>query len=218
MQIIIIREKQTKKNAIEQFNKNLISYIQQAYNFMTEGNTESLVFPIVPKNTKFPNVSNIESYKGVSTKFNVPDTKELKDIEISSIFPVNKDYNFANKLANTNGWDYVDFLEERQKNQLPLRLLAFDFKGALGAGVSVVQNYGDIQNIAYNSFKRHADGLYLVKNFDYEVDNVKDIKYTLTLSQFNSETANYSIDWAQISKSSAKNVTTKYVLKGLGLI
>jgi len=218
MQIIIIREKQNKKNAIQQVNQNLISYIQQAYNFMTEGNTESLIFPIVPTGLKFPSDIDVENYKGVSTKFNVPDTKNLKDIEISSIFPVNKDYNFANKLANTNGWDYVDFLEERQKNQLPLRLLAYDFKGLNGVTSAIINNYGDAQSIANSSFKRHADGLFLVKSFDYEIDNVKDIKYTLTLSQFNSDVANYGIDWEQISKSSAKNVTTKYVLKNLGLI
>jgi len=217
MQIIIIREKQTKKNPIQQVNQSLISSISQAYNYLTSGNTESLIFPIVPSGIKFPREANIDNYKSIDTNFNIPDTKNLEDIEISSIFPVNKDYNFANKLADVNGWAYVDFLEERQKNQLPLRLLAYDFKNIQGI-VSNATNSTDIQSLASGSFKRHADGLYLVKKFEYEVDKVKDIKYTLSLTQFNGDVTNYSIDWQQLTKTTAKNVTTKYVMKNLGLI
>lgn len=214
MQIIIVRENQTKPNAISQVNNSLISYIGQAFNYLTSGNTESLIFPIVPKDIKFPRGADVENYKGVTESFNIPSYKNLEEITIQSIFPVYKNYTFANSLANANGWDYVDFLEERQKSQLPLRLLAYDYRDLPNTIIETVQNGINAGNI----FRRYADGLFLVKNFDYDVDKVKDINYTLTLSQFNSDSANFAIDWGQLTKTTARNVTTKYVLKNLGLI
>lgn len=218
MQIILVREKQTAQNAIQQVNNRLIDRIQTAYKALGSGYSESLILPVVPKTVQFPKVADVENYKGISESFNIPSYKNLEDITIQSIFPVFKDYTFANKLANLNGWDYVEFLQERQDNQLPLRLIAFDFKGLVSMSSNILANSNNMQALLNNSFRPYADFLCVVKDFKYNVDNVKDINYTLTLSQFNSDMANYSIDWEQLKQLGGKNITSRYTLKALGLI
>lgn len=217
MQIILVREKQTAQNAIQQVNNRLIDRIQTAYKALGDEYSESLILPVVPKTVEFPKVAGVENYKGISESFNIPSYKNLEDITIESIFPVYKDYPFANKLANQNGWDYVEFLEERQNNQLPLRLIAFDFKGVVSIASNAI-NSTNLQDLLRGSFRPYADYLCVVKDFKYTIDNVKDINYTLTLSQFNSDMANYSIDWNQIKNLAVRNVTSRYTLKALGLI
>ena len=217
MQVIIVREKQTAKNAIQQVNQRIIDRIQTAYKALSDGSSESLVFPIVPKTVQFPKVADVEDYKGINQSFNIPSYKNLEDIIIESIFPVYKDYAFVNPASSPNGWDYVDFLEERQKNKLPLRLIAYDFKSVISLAGNAI-NATNLTQLTQGSFKRYADFMCVVKDFKYTIDKVKDINYTLTLSQFNSDMTDYSLDWNQLIAKSAENVTTRYALKNVGLI
>lgn len=207
MDIIFIRERQVGQNLLTQINNKLLSTIQEAFN-VTNPNTESLFLPIVPKDIPFVKTSDTINYKGINQAFNLPSYQNLEQLSWSGIFPVYKNYKSIRIASNLNGYDYVQFLEERQQNQLPLRLIAYDYTSG---------DYS-LGNILTSGINILFDDLMLVSEFKYSIDNAKDIAYSLKLDKFKSNIINYAINWGQMVTSAEKNITARYALKTLGLI
>lgn len=218
MDIIFVREKQTGQNILSQINNNIIDRIQKAFN-VTDNETESLFLPIVPKDIPFAKTSDTSGYKGINEAFNLPSYQNLEQFSWSGIFPVYKNYKSIRILSNANGYDYVEFLDERQKNRLPLRLIAFDYNKLNETATNIYQsNDLSLNNITTSAINILFDDFVLVSEFRYSIDSAKDIMYSLTLDRFNANIVDYSINLTQTSINTAKNITTRYALKTLGLI
>ena len=218
MDIIFIREKQTGQNVLNQINNKILDRIQKAFN-VTDSETESFFLPIVPKDIPFAKTSDINGYKGVNEAFNLPSYRNLEQFSWSGIFPVYKNYKSIRILSNANGYDYVNFLEERQKNKLPLRLIAFDYNKLNKTASNLYQsNDLSLNNITTSFINILFDDFVLVSEFKYSIDTAKDIMYSLTLDRFNTNIVDYTINWNQVMTNLEKNITTRYALKTLGLI
>ena len=219
MEIVFVREKQNSNDILSQVRDSVIARIQQAVN-LTESDTETYILPVVPKNNPFKNITDLKKYKGLSANYTIPDRTDLKTFSWSSIFPVNKNYAWQHAGSNLNGYDYVDFIQERQNNELPFRLIAFDRNTALTTGVNVLNSVLEGANgmeLLQAPIRNHFDGFVMVKEFEYDIDSVKDIKYTITLEEFNTDILR-PIDWTQAGVSAVTNIVTKYALKTAGLI
>ena len=228
MEIIFIREAQTSQDILSQVKNSVISRIEQAVNAINSDyelkNSETLVLPIVPKNNPFKTLADIKNYKGLKREYNIPTYQSLQSFTWSSFFPVNKDYSFQHIGSNVNGYDYVDFLQERQINQLPFRLIAFDLNTISRTATNIasdVVNGANLQGYLSSPIRMFFDGFVHVKEFQYEPDEAKDLSYTLSLEEFNVdilESEKYKLNWSGIGINTATNVITKYALRGAGLI
>lgn len=206
MEILFVKEKSGQLNATAQLKNLLVSRIESAFQLTNTAKTESLILPIVPTGIIFPKIADVENYDGLTMSYNIPGKKKLEDISWSSIFPVYKNYSFQKRGSNLNGYDYKEFLEERQANELPFRLVAFERRFITDAVTS------------RNLIKILFDDLVVVKDFKPELDTVGDIKYSLTLSQFNSNIVKPSINYTELGVNIVGNLTTKYALQNAGLI
>lgn len=222
MEIVFVREKQNSKDILSQVKDSVISRIQQAVNVTNE--TETVILPVVPEDNPFKSLSDVKNYKGLAKDYNIPAHKNLKSFTWNSLFPVNKSYSWQHAASNINGYDYVDFIEERQRNELPFRLIAYS-RNTMTRTVSNIAgelyNSGVSSSILTTPIRTHFDGLVLVKDFDYTVDKVRDIKYTITLEEFNPDILKPSdnkIDWTQAGVTTVSNIVTRYALKSAGLI
>lgn len=220
MEIAVIRERQEGTDLLSRILQNLLERFQTAFN-ITDNETETLILPVVPVGLKFPTESEITNLKGVVTKYNVPSSENLQTLTIESIFPVNKNYSWQNKGSNLNGFDYVDFFAERQQNQLPFRLVAYDFSSSIITDEinTTIENNGiSAEENEQALFRVFCDRYFSVKNFDYEVDKTGDIKYSLIIEQFNENYVEYPINWGQLAGQSGKNISARYALRQAGLI
>lgn len=228
MEIIFIRERQSSQDIVSQVKNSIISRIEQAVNAINSDyetkNSETLVLPIVPKNNPFKTLAEVKNYKGLEREYNVPTYQSLKSFSWSSFFPVNKSYSFQHAGSNINGYDYVDFLQDRQINQLPFRLIAFDTNTLTRTVTNIagdVVNRANVQEYLSSPIRIFFDGFVVVNEFQYELDNAKDLSYTLSLQEFNVdilESEKYKLSWSDLGVNTATNVITKYALKGAGLI
>lgn len=222
MDIIIARERQEGFNIYNRLSQS--ETYRQIFNITNDNETETLILPVVPPELVFPKDSDITNLKGVMTQHNIPSESNLQTITIDSIFPVNKDYSWQNRHSNVNGFDYVDFFIERQNNQLPFRLIAFDWDFSfkmMKDEFNTTRNNDwqfDTQENGQELFRVHADNFYVVKKFDYKVDKVGDINYTLIINQFNEETFEFPINWTQTLGNLTQNASTRFALRKFGLI
>lgn len=222
MDILIARERQEGFNIYNRLSQS--ETYRQIFNITNDNETETLILPVVPPELVFPKDSDITNLKGVMTQHNIPSESNLQTITIDSIFPVNKDYSWQNRHSNVNGFDYVDFFIERQNNQLPFRLIAFDWDFSAEMLIdeyNVTRNNDwqfDTQENGQELFRVHADNFYVVKKFDYKVDKVGDINYTLIINQFNEETFEFPINWTQTLGNLTQNTSTRFALRKFGLI
>ena len=229
MEIIFIKEAQTSNDIVSQVKNAIISRIEQAVNAINSEyetkNSESLILPIVPKNNPFKTLADVKNYKGLEREYNIPTYKSLRSFSWSSFFPVNKAYSFQHTGSNVNGYDYVDFLQERQDHQLPFRLIAFDLNTITRTVTNAATSFFDMSQTSLDVLKSpvriYFDGFVLVKDFQYALDEAKDLSYTLSLEEFNVdilESEKYKLNWSDLGMNTATNVITKYALKGAGLI
>lgn len=216
-QVIFIKEKEGQQDAVSQLKNAIISRIESAFNITNSIKTDSMILPVVPE-IKYPKNANIEGYEGLKESYNVPSKKKLETISWSSIFPVNKNYSFQSAGSRVNGYDYVDFLSERQNNQKPFRLVSYETRTPSNFATSVFNGIAN-SNLSLQSYiKVHFDDLVLVKDFEYTTDAVGDIKYTLTLEQFNGDIVIPGTNYVEMGVSAATNVAAKFTLKSAGLI
>jgi len=124
-------------------------------------NADIYVLPIVPPNIEINSPQKNETFEGLKGDFTLIGNKGLKEISISSFFPVDKNYSFVAQGAEKNGWKYVEFVENLKKNKTPVR-------------------------VVMTNKQKHTifNGLCSVENFKYKPDNVGDIQYTLDLKEF----------------------------------
>ena len=212
MEIVFIRETNTSNNILTQVKNSIIGRIQQAVNVVNANKVQTLILPIVPNGIKWPSSVDIENYEAIEKPYSLQDYKKLEKITWSSFLPHSKTYSFIHHGSSSNAYEYVEFLTERQINKLPMRLLVYDYPKNI---VSVVS---DIVN---RSIKIIYDGFVVVESFEYAVDTVGDLKYTISLNEFNSDIvspkANFN-DFKTIMTSGAVNEISRYALKLAGLI
>lgn len=208
MEIVLIKESISSQNILSQLKNNIISRIQQAVNVTSKG-TISLILPIVPKGVSFPAQNEIAKYKGVQEDYALPNNHtSLSNFGWSGLFP-NKAYSFAHAGSSSNGYDYVDFLEERYENNLPLRLLAYE----LPKNVSNILTNQALVRVIYDHFV-------LVEKFEYTTDSVGDISYSVSFQEFNAKIlGGNDVDTAKsIIATAGVNMVTNSALKQVGLI
>lgn len=216
-QILFIKEKEGQQDAISQLKNAIVSRIESAFNITNSAKTESMILPVIPE-IKYPKNANVDSYEGLKESYNVPGKKKLETLSWSSIFPVNKNYGFQKAGSRLNGYDYIDFLFERQINQKPFRLISFETRTLSNTVSSAVINYVNSTLNLQSLIKVHFDDLVLVKDFEYSTDASGDIKYTLTLEQFNSDIVIPGINFTQIAVNAGTSIAAKYALKLAGLL
>ncbi len=213
MEIVFIKETENEsEDVITKTKQSLIGRIQQAVNVLKKDKVKTLILPIVPNGIKLPSSVNIESYEAIEKPYSLPDYKKLEKITWSSFLPHQKSYGFIHKGSSINAYEYVEFLTERQKNKLPFRLLVYDYPKNL---ISVAE---DIFN---KRLKILYDGFVLVENFEYSVDTVGDLKYTIGLNEFNAEIVtpqSYKDDVKSIMTSGIVNEISRYALQLAGLV
>ena len=119
------------------------------------------LIPIVPSGTTITANGKNETLETLNGNYNHIKTSDLKQISWSSVFPVNKKYNFVPFGALSNGWLYVSFLELMKKYKLPIRVI-----------VTTKQKIPVLNMLAG------------IKDFSYNVDKVGDINYSISLTEF----------------------------------
>lgn len=238
-EVIFVRERSGQLDAISQLKYGIVDSLEKAFNAFADTDTdnsdntdennedkknkkkkcktESMILPVVP-DIKYPKNADINNYEGLKESYNVPSKKKLETIEWSSIFPVNKNYSFQKAGSHTNGYDYVDFLTDRQIGQKPFRLISFETRTLSNMATSTLIDVAS-RDVKWDTIlKIHFNGLVLVKDFDYHTDTVGDIKYTLTLEEFNSNIVVPDTKYGELGVNFATNVISKYALKTAGLI
>nr|DAQ12099.1 MAG TPA: hypothetical protein [Bacteriophage sp.] len=148
----------------------------------------------------------------ISEDYALPNNhNSLSNFGWSSFFP-NKVYSFAHSGSSSNGYDYVDFLEDRYKNNLPLRLLAYEMPKNIGSALNNAINK-TVVKIIYDDFV-------LVEKFEYSTDVVGDIPYSVNFQEFNANIVRSSgKDTAKsIMATASVNMVTNAALKASGLL
>lgn len=120
------------------------------------------VIPIVPENLTITSNGDVKQTDTLNRKINVLGNSDLRNIQWSSFFPVDKDYNFVKRNSLRNGWVYVNFLEQMKTARLPIRTII---------------TTEDERTVVFNR-------LTTISQFNYFVDNVEDVNYTLRLVEF----------------------------------
>ncbi len=124
-------------------------------------NLSVFIVPIVPTNVKIQSNGSITEVNSLERRISIIDNEELKTIEWSSFFPVNKNYPFTSKGALSNGWAYVAFLELMKKYHLPIRVIC-----TTKSKIPILNS------------------LMTISSFDYSLDNSGDINYSITFKEF----------------------------------
>ncbi len=128
--------------------------------FSANNRAEVMIIPIVPNDISIEQSQSNDTYTGLSMDLNMIGNLGLRTLELSSIFPVNKNYKFIKANSNANGWDYVDFFNKWRGKKVPIRIVITD-----GAEERL--------NMACT-----------VDNFSYSVDKAGDIAYSLSLREY----------------------------------
>lgn len=124
-------------------------------------NITPFIVPIVPPNVEIDSDGNNTEQNTLNGQINIIDFPKLRTITWSSIFPVNKKYNFVNAGAIPNGWSYVIFLETMKNFRLPIRIII------------TTKNKIPILNT-----------LATIDKFERHIDKAGDINYTIQLKEF----------------------------------
>lgn len=130
-------------------------------------------------------------------------SQKLKEISWDCFFPVNKKYSFQEVDSNLDGWDYVDFIETMSKFQIPIRVIVTEDKKTGTAKRTIINE------------------LVSIDSFEYKTDKVKDINYSISLTQFPNKIwqfLNTSVIANQYFKNLATQSTARKKLKENGLL
>lgn len=123
----------------------------------------SLIIPVVPSEIPIINPTKNQVFETINKDLNIIGNEGLKEISWESFFP-NKEYSFAAVGSDTNGWNYVDFINKCKKNKQPIR-------------------------IVYTSNDKHTilNMLASIEKWEYKTDKVGDIKYSLGLKEWGND-------------------------------
>ena len=131
--------------------------------------TQTLIIPVVPPDGVEINIgANNETQETVNGNIRLTGSTNLTDISWSSFFPVNKNYPFCAPGYDTNGYTYIDFIESALEYEVPIRVV-----------VTNTEKYSIINK------------LFTIDSFKYTHDKVGDIKYSISLTEFNRDIWEY---------------------------
>ena len=129
--------------------------------FISINNNEEVIqLPVPPESYKVSSPFNNESFEGLAQVLNLITIRDLKELEISSYFPI-RDYPF---LQNRDLWgmEYVNNIERWRDRRVPVRII-------------IVSNDASVMNL---------NMAVTIDNFEYETRKDGDIYYTLSLKEF----------------------------------
>ncbi len=155
-------------------------------------NITPFIIPIVPPDLQINSNGANESENTLNGKINVMDNCELRIVSWSSIFPVNKNYDFVNTGSISNGWAYVAFLELMKRFRLPIRIII-----TTKTKVPVLNMLASIDE------------------FTNSVDKAGDINYTLKLKEFPENFFNFIDRDKEVFKYVKKYIQSSDKLKKL---
>jgi len=122
-----------------------------------------LIVPIVPPNIPILQPTKNTTFESLRGDINIIGIKGLREFGWDSFFP-NQDYSFAKTGSCTNGWDYVDFLNNYIDLGLPIRLAV------------TTETKQTVLNM-----------LASIDKFDYSLDAIGDIAYSIGFKEFNEQ-------------------------------
>lgn len=128
--------------------------------FSANNRQEVMILPVVPPDIAIEQAQANDTYTGLSMDLNIIGNVGLRSLEISSFFPVNKNYPFVKANSNADGWAYIDFFKRWRAKKVPIRIVITD-------------NNIERLNMACT-----------VDSFTYSVDKMGDISYTLSLREY----------------------------------
>ena len=131
--------------------------------------TQTLIVPYVPPDgVKILHGAKNETQETVNGDIRLTGSANLTGLSWSRFFPVNKQYPFCASGYDTNGYNYVDFLDSSIIYEVPIRVV-----------ITSIDKYS-IKN-----------GLFTIDSFEYSIDKVGDINYSITLTEFNRDIWEY---------------------------
>ena len=157
------------------------------------------VVPIVPPDVDFKDGGENETLKTVKGNVRLVGERTLKIVSWSSIFPVNKNYGFVAVGSRSNGYDYVNFLDDACVAKIPIRVIITTLN----------------KRPICNMLATVDDG------FSWSVDTAGDIKYTISLTEFPQDKWDYvngSPTLKQYLSAFAVQSISKKALSKVGLI
>jgi len=120
-----------------------------------------LVVPIVPNGLKVLTESENSDFKTTKAYYRIFGIKKNKSVQWSSVFPVDKDYDFAEPFAVRNGWIIHTFIKTKQDTSQPLRCV-----------------------ITTDTKKTVFNELVSVDEYEFIENGAKDIEYRIKLTEF----------------------------------
>ena len=124
-------------------------------------NISVFIVPIVPAEASVTANGANSTDNTLGGKVRIIDNCDLRSYKWTSFFPVNKNYSFAKKGSLSNGWEYVTFIELMRRLKLPIRIIGTTSKKI------------PLFNL-----------LTTIDEFNFSVDKVGDINYTISLTEF----------------------------------
>lgn len=136
------------------------------YAFLTDITGFSVfILPITP--TELTETASNSNYKTLNTldkSIRLIDNRSPKTYSWSSVFPVGKKYTYVSTGAFKNGWLYKEFIQVMQDYNLPIRLIT-----ATKDRIPVINTLASIDE------------------FTWKCDKVKDINYSIKLTEVHEE-------------------------------
>lgn len=125
-------------------------------------NSDVMILPVVPPDVPIRSPQNNEVFSAINGDLLIIGKRGLREVTITSFFPVNKDYPFIAQGAESNGYKYIEFIENYKNLREPFRLV-----------ITTKDKYSVLNMLCT-----------VEAGFEYAPDKVGDLKYTLPLKEF----------------------------------
>lgn len=117
-----------------------------------------MVLPIPPSTIEIIENQNNSDFSSLTGAIRIIGKSELIKISFSSFFP-SKKVPYMSKGATDKPWDYVDFIKDARKKQIPIRV--------------VIMYKSKTFNLAMT-----------VDEFSHSVDRAGDVRYSISLTEY----------------------------------
>lgn len=129
--------------------------------FSANNNEEIMIFPVVPVDVEITDVQNNEDFNSISGTMKLIGEMGLRKLNISSLWPVNKNYSFVKAGSEKDGRKYIKFFEKWRGKKVPLRVIL------------ISSDRKKILNMAC-----------VINSLTYVFDKVGDIQYSLEVEEY----------------------------------
>lgn len=126
--------------------------------FSSENKKQVMVLPIPPREIEIVENQNNSDFLSLAGTIRIIGKSELIKISFSSFFP-SKKLSYMSKGATDRPWEYVDFIKNARKKQIPIRVV-----------------------IMYKS--RTINLAMTIDEFSHSVDRAGDIRYSISLTEY----------------------------------